>query len=247
MSTPSLYSFVSSHLVLDNAARRYIFKIRDLPTEQKPRERLKQYGPKNLSSAELLAIVLNTGTPKEDVLALAHRLLREYGGRGLMAQLDVNTLMDELQLPEGKAAKIIACAELGRRFFARNAATSPVLRTAEDVFAHSQEMTRFSKEHLRGIYLNSHYKVIHEETLSIGTIDASLIHPREVFKPAVEYAAAGVILVHNHPSGEIAPSEMDIEITEQLIKAGAMLGVSLIDHVVVTADGFQSIPANYQG
>lgn len=247
MSTSTLYTLLSSHLVLDNPTRRYVLKVRDLPAEQKPRQRLKQHGPKSLTSAELLAVILNTGTAKEDVLEMAHRLLHEYGEGGIMSQQSVSKLMAEFKLPEGKAAKIVACAELGRRFFSRNQAAAPILRTAEEVFAYSQEMSRLSKEHLRGIYLNSHYKVIHQETLSIGTIDASLIHPREVFKPAVEYAASGVILVHNHPSGETTPSQMDIAITEQLVQAGAVLGISLIDHLVITEAGYQSIPANYQG
>jgi len=106
-------------------------------------------------------------------------------------------------------------------------------------------MRALSKEHLRGIYLNAHYKVIHDEVISIGTVDANIIHPREVFRPAVERSAVAVILVHNHPSGVVEPSDADVAITKQLIQAGKLLGVDLIDHVIVTKDKFLSIPVEY--
>lgn len=241
-----LYTIVPSERVLDNPSRKYVLKVRDLPKEKKPRERLLAHGPESLTSAELLAVILNTGTKKEEVLALSERIMQEYGDRGIMNQRSATKMIQELQIPSGKAAQITAIAELGRRFFSRNQTGVAVIRTPEEVFAHTRQMASLSKEHLRGIYLNSHYKVIHEEIISIGTIDANLIHPREVFKPAIEYAAAAVILVHNHPSGEADPSEADIEITKQLVEAGSILGIALIDHIVITEKGFQSVPVSYQ-
>ena len=121
-----------------------------------------------------------------------------------------------------------------------------VVRTAEDVFEHAKDMRGLPKEHLRGIYLNAHYKVIHDEVISIGTVDTNIVHPREVFKPALEYSAAAVILAHNHPSGELEASPADVAVTRQLVEAGRMLGIPLIDHVIVTREGFRSVPGDYQ-
>jgi DNA repair protein RadC len=105
-------------------------------------------------------------------------------------------------------------------------------------------MRNFTKEHLRGLYLNAHYQLVHDETISIGTVDANIVHPREVFRPALAYAAAAVILVHNHPSGNAEPSDADLAVTKQLHEAGALLGIDLIDHIVVTADTYTSIGAS---
>jgi DNA repair protein RadC len=135
--------------------------------------------------------------------------------------------------------------ELGRRFFQKNDAGMPVIRTAQDVFDYVNDMRDLPKEHLRGLYLNTHFKVIHDELISIGTVDANMIHPREVFKPAIDHMAAAVVLVHNHPSGVVDPSSADREVTEQLIAAGRLIGIELIDHVIVTKDMFTSIPAHY--
>ena len=106
-------------------------------------------------------------------------------------------------------------------------------------------MRNLPKEHLRGLYLNSHNRVIRDEVISIGTINSNMIHPREVFRPAIESNAAAVILAHNHPSGEVTPSEEDIEITKQLVQAGKIMGISLLDHVIITKDAFASISANH--
>jgi DNA repair protein RadC len=102
-----------------------------------------------------------------------------------------------------------------------------------------------TKEHLRGIYLNNHYHLVHDEVISIGTLDANIIHPREVFKPAIEHSASALILVHNHPSGIATPSEADVLVTKQLIEAGKLLGILLLDHIIVTKDKFISIPVDY--
>jgi len=232
---------------LDAGERQYIFTIRDLADEDKPRERLIEHGPASLSVTDLLAVVLTTGTTKEDVLTMAGRVMKEYGEKSIASQKNAKTLADDLDIPIGKATQIVACAELGRRFFSHNAMGAPTLRTAREVFEYVGDMRSFSKEHLRGIYLNAHYKVIHDEVLSIGTVDTNIIHPREVFKPAIEYSAVAVILVHNHPSGEVTPSANDIAFTKQLVEAGALLGIDLIDHIVVTKDSYASVPAPYRG
>lgn len=215
--------------------------VRDLPDESKPRERLEKFGPASLSVAELVAVLLNVGTVKEDVLTMAHRIVKDYGQQSLANQTDAKKLSADLDVPLSKALQIVACAELGRRFFERHEYGLSVIRTAKEVYEYTADMRTLSKEHLRGIYLNTHHRVIHDEIISIGTVDASIIHPREVFKPAIERGAAAVILVHNHPSGVVSPSVADIEITKIVAAAGNVVGIPLVDHVVVGRDGFASI------
>jgi DNA repair protein RadC len=246
MEKDTLYTITPSHLVLDNPGRRYLLKIRDLPQDDKPREKMVLHGPSVLTTQELLAAILNTGSKKEEVLSMSARIMNEYGEQSIMHARNPTKLAADAEIPLGKAIQIVAIAELGRRFFQKNSAAAPTIRTAKEVFEYAKDMRELSKEHLRGIYLNAHYKVIRDETISIGTVDANIIHPREVFKPALEYSAAAVILVHNHPSGSVEPSGSDCEVTEQLIAAGAILGIDLIDHVIVTKDAFGSVPAHYQ-
>ena len=243
--TIQLYARSSGELILDEHPRQYVLTIRDLPTEDKPREKLLAHGPDCLSGTELLAVILTTGTRKEDVLTMTQRIMKEYGDKSIMNARNPATLARDLDIPIGKATQIVAAGELGRRFFQKNGASAPTIRTARDVFEHVKDMREHPKEYLRGLYVNAHYKVIHDEIISIGTVDSNMIHPREVFRPALEYAAAAVILVHNHPSGVTTPSEADLHITEQLIAAGRILGIDLIDHVVVTKNSFASVPAKY--
>lgn len=241
----TLYSIDSGTVMLDNEERRYHLKVRDLPQEEKPRERLQAHGPEALSTAELLAVVLSTGTKKEEVLQMARRVIKEYGETGILSEKNPAKLSEALELPPGKAMQIVACGELGRRFFKKNENGAPTLRTAREVFEYTSDMRTLTKEHVRGLYLNTHYKLIHDETISIGTLDTNLLHPRDVFRPALEYAAAAVILVHNHPSGVAEPSAADIKVTNQLIQAGKLLGIPLVDHVIVTRKAFKSIPVSY--
>ncbi|MFA5750866.1 MAG: DNA repair protein RadC [Candidatus Paceibacterota bacterium] len=243
--TQAYYIAKNHDVILDNNEKHYYLRIRDLPEEDKPREKLLKHGLSILSTQELLALILNTGTKKEGVLEMSSRIIKNYGEGSIMFEKDVKNLSNNFEIPMGKAMQIVACAELGRRFFQKNYSSLPVVRTAREVFDYVKDMHNLSKEHLRGIYLNAHYKVIHDEVISIGTVDGSIIHPREVFKPAIERSAVALILVHNHPSGDITPSKMDIEVTKQLIDAGKLLGVDLIDHVIVTRDAFISIPVSY--
>jgi DNA repair protein RadC len=230
---------------MDNEGKRYHLKIRDLPQDEKPREKLLKHGLGALSTSELLAVVLNTGTKKEGLLEMSGRVIKDYGEGGIMSQKNPLALSKDLDIPVGKSMQIVACAELGRRFFQKNNSFLPTIRTAREVYDHVKDMHDLSKEHIRGIYLNAHYKVIHDEIISIGTVDANIIHPREVFKPAIEHSAVALILVHNHPSGVTTPSEADVAVTKQLIETGKLLGVDLIDHVIVTKDAFESVPGVY--
>lgn len=239
----SPYHIKNRDLVLDD--RKYVLRIRDLPEADKPREKMLAQGVDVLNIGELLAVILSTGTVKEDVLSMAHRVIKEYGEHSVMSARNPSVLANHLDIPLGKAQQIIAALELGRRFFQKNGTGAAIIRTAQDVYTYTANMRDLPREHLRGLYLNTHYKVIHDEVISIGTIDSNIIHPREVFKPALEYSAVAVILVHNHPSGVAAASKEDIIVTEQIIAAGRLLGIDLIDHVIVTSDGFESVPAPY--
>ncbi len=228
------------------AHKQYVLKVKDMPREDKPREKMLISGPTSLTLVELLAVVLMQGTKKEDVMSIAHRIVKEYGQSALSTNRDAAVLAKELDIPLAKACQIIATGEIGRRLFSKNFSGLATIRTPEDVYAYVKDMHTLPKEQLRGLYLDTHHKVIHDEVLSIGTINASMLHPREVFKPAIEYGAAALILVHNHPSGVSTPSASDIQITEQIVMAGKVLGISLLDHVVVARDSFTSVPVSYE-
>lgn len=232
-------------MTLDTESQ-HVYKLRDLPEAEKPREKLLQHGPEILSIVELVAVIINTGTVKEDVLTMASRIIREYGEKSFSSFDDPRKISDEMDIPLGKACQLVASSELGRRFYKRPGGRNVSVRNAKDVSAYVRDMHGLPKEYLRGIYVNNHHQVVHDEVLSMGTLDANIIHPREVFKPAVEYGAAAVILVHNHPSGMVTPSSADIEVTKQLASAGRIMGISLIDHVIVGKGKYESVPIIYE-
>ena len=213
------------------------YKISELSPEKRPRERLFKNGPSALTDVELLAIVLNTGIRKkehkEDVLELSNRILKEYGSLSIVNEKNVKKLMDRLEIPKVKACQIVACFELGRRFFSEDQ-EEIFIREPNDVYKYLKNQTEnLKKEQLIGLYLDSRNKLIYEEIISLGTLTTNLIHPREVFKPAIEKSAAAIILVHNHPSGDPTPSEDDIKITQQLIEASNLINIEILDHIII--------------
>jgi len=224
------------------ALRQYkISRIKDLPESEKPREKLLESGPGALSAAELLAVVLGVGTKKEEVFSMSSRLLREYGEKAIVHQKDAKAITKELKIPEAKACQIVACFELGRRFFLKTPGGSITIRNASQAFAYLKDMGLLQKEQFRGLYLNSRYQLVHDEVISLGTLTSSLVHPREVFKPALEYSAAAIIIAHNHPSGSLKATAADQEITNQLIEAGKILEIEVLDHLVIAKNKFTSI------
>jgi DNA repair protein RadC len=245
--TAQKYIINDTDLFLDvpPTERKYVLKFRDLPSESKPREKLVSQGPEALSIQELLAVVLSVGTTKEDVLTMSKRILREYGEKVAVSERSAEKLSKDLDIPLIKACQVVAVGELGRRFYERNASGFTVVRTAKEVYEHVRDMQNLPKEHLRGLYLNTHNQIIHDEVISIGTINSNIVHPREVFRPAVEYNAVAVILVHNHPSDNAEPSTQDVEVTNQLIEAGRIMGIHVLDHVVITKSSFTSVNAKY--
>ncbi len=241
-----LYVQKAEDLVLDGGGeKQYVLRLRDLPQEEKPREKLMKYGVAVLSVTELLTIVLNAGTKKEGVLAMSKRLLREYGDSAIVSQRDPKKIQAALGIPLVKACQVVACFELGRRFFKADGKRPLVIRTASQVFDYLKDMRDLPKEHLRGLYLDNHYQLVHDEVISIGSLTSNIIHPREVFRPAIEYSVSAVILAHNHPSGIAKPSEADIAITRQIVAAGKILGIHLLDHVIITKNKYEGVPAEY--
>ena len=217
------------------------YKILELPSKKMPRERLIEDGPDILKNFELLAIILNTGYRSEDVLTLASRILQEYGSKAITKERSVSCLMDELGIPQVKACQIIACFEIGRRFFVEDIGKMPTVRDAEDVYEYLKELRKLKKEQFRGLYLNSRNKLIYDEIISLGTLNSNLVHPREVFQPAVEFSAAAIIVAHNHPSGDPEPSDDDLEITKRLVEAGKIMGLEILDHLIIGRNKFVSL------
>lgn len=208
-------------------------KIKSLPLGDRPREKLIKNGPKTLSNSELLAIILRTGNKKENVINVANKLFNRYNIKSL-SRIRINNLKKELGIGEAKACQIIACFELGRRLARFKEDKKLVIKNAKDIAkVFIPEMSSLKKEHFKGIYLDSRKKVIKEETIFIGSLNESVIHPREIFQIALNENAAALILIHNHPSGNPKPSKEDIEITKELVEAGDILGIPVLDHIII--------------
>lgn len=213
-------------------------KIKDLPTIERPREKLSKYGPEKLSNVELLAILLRTGTKELNVLKLSKKVLEKFGD-GLSSNVSLEELKTIHGLGEVKASEIIACFELGKRLL-KDKKTSIIL-SARNVWERMEDIRNSKKEHFVIFYLDSRSQEIEREIISVGTLNESLVHPREVFESAVKNNAASIIVAHNHPSGDLEPSDDDVEITKKLIHAGKILGIEVISHVIVTKAGQREI------
>lgn len=231
---------VRSHDLPLGKQRAYTLRVKDLEEEQKPREKMVRQGAAVLSPAELLAIIFGTGTRKEEVLSMTSRILHEYGEKSITKQTDPTVVAKELDIPMNKACQLVATVELGRRLY-RHPRGRVILRTPQHVYGYLRELGSLKKEQLRGLYVNSRYQLIHDEVITVGSLTSSIVHPREVFRPAIEYAAAAVILCHNHPSGSVKPTQADIETSEQLLHAGKLMGIDLLDHVIIAGQKYKSI------
>ncbi len=208
-------------------------KIKDMPPEERPREKLMKYGSGVLSNAELLAIILRNGTKRENVLELSKNLLKENNLRSL-SRKRINALMRIFGVGQSKACQIVSCFELGRRVASfKNTKNNSINDVRDIVKMFLPEMSFLKKEHFKSIFLDSRKRIIKEETIFIGSLNASIIHPREIFQAAFEEGAAAIILLHNHPSGDPKPSDDDVEITKQLVKAGEILGIEVVDHIII--------------
>jgi DNA repair protein RadC len=218
-------------------------RIKDISTENRPRERLEKQGATALSDAELLAIILKIGNKQENVVDMSNRLLSKYG----IAKLSSCSLK-ELQAIKGigkaKACQILALFELNKRHTLAKQNGKP-LKSAKDVFQYVEpKLAHLDRECFMVLHLNTKNCVLKEEVVSLGTLNSSLIHPRELFKSAIKESAHSIILTHNHPSGDPEPSEEDYEITERLFDAGELLSIKILDHVIIGKNRYYSFKEN---
>ncbi|HYR51135.1 MAG TPA: DNA repair protein RadC [Candidatus Dormibacteraeota bacterium] len=212
--------------------------IDDMVEDERPRERLLQSGPGVLTDADLVAVLFGTGGPGEGVLELGTRVTSAIPLRQLH-RVPVEELLLVKGLGQARAAQLLAAAELGRRLWPDGDAAA-LVRGPETVFDLTRDIRGANREHFVGFYLNSRNQVLRREIISIGSLNASIVHPREVYQPAIAVSAASLILAHNHPSGDPTPSEEDLAITRRLVEAGRILGIDILDHVVVAKDAYAS-------
>ncbi len=208
--------------------------------EEKPREKLASKGIKELEDHELLAIILSKGTKRENVFDLSKRLLKKFDHEELIQIKTLQDFQKSFEINHIHACQLMACIELGQRFFQKTG-SKIIIRTAEDAYQIFKNMENLKKEYLRGLYLNSRYQLIHDEIIAIGTLNKNLVHPREVFKPALEYSAYAIILAHNHPSGDKNPSTEDKIVTKKLTEMGEMLQIPILDHLIIGENGYSSL------
>jgi len=210
--------------------------------EDRPRERLARLGPEALADAELVALVLRTGGRAASALALASRTLASHGGLRALASAAPGQLAAERGIGPAKAASLLAAFELARRLAAQRLRPGAALCGPADVAAAFHPRLRDARhERFVVVLLDGRHRVLRDVMVSQGTLTASLVHPREVFRPALREAAAALILVHNHPSGDPSPSREDAEVTRRLARAGRLLGIEVLDHVIVAEQGFTSL------
>jgi DNA repair protein RadC len=205
-----------------------------------PREKIDLKGPENLKDFELLAILLRTGIPKKNVFQVARDILKNYSIEKL-SELKIDDLKKVKGIGLAKASTLIAAFELSKRAFKKGLGLFPTIQTAKDVLPLVTSIRDSKKEHFIGLFLNSRRQVIHQETISIGSLDGSLVHPREVFQPAIQCSAASTIFVHNHPSGDVTPSREDILVTQRLCQGGQLLGIEVIDHIIISNNTYISL------
>ncbi|WP_307272925.1 DNA repair protein RadC [Peribacillus sp. V2I11] len=216
--------------------------IRDYPKEERPRERFLQDGPQSLSNQELLALLLRTGSREESVLQLSSRLINSFKGLRLLKEASVEELTMIKGIGEAKAIQILASVELGRRISNLNDQDRYVIRSPEDGANYCMEEMRFlSQEHFVCLYLNTKNQVLQKTTVFIGSLNASIVHPREVFKEAFKRSAASIICLHNHPSGDPSPSREDIEVTKRLVECGKIIGIEVLDHIIIGEHKYVSL------
>ncbi len=221
------------------------FTVHDLPLSERPRERLLKLGSEALSAQEILALILGRGISGESVMVTAQRLLSRFGNLKGVANASIEELTEIKGIGPAKAAQIKAAVELSKRLEAPvDEREKPVVKSPEDVVSIvKSQLKGKKKEHFLVLCLDTRNNVINCRAISMGSLDTSIVHPREVFKEAISSSAASVILVHNHPSGDPGPSKEDIELTKRLAKAGEIMGIEVLDHIIVCDKSHSSLKA----
>jgi DNA repair protein RadC len=212
----------------------YSIMIRDLPEDQRPRERLAAHGPQALSAAELLALLLRSGTAKESVIRLAERLLAQFGSLKGIAGATLNELAQVKGIGPAKAAEVIAAVELGKRLATFVDTPRPVIRCPEDIAnLVAPEMRYLRQEQFRVLMLDTRNQVLQNRVATQGSLNSSIVDCREVFREAIGANCAAVAVCHNHPSGDPSPSPEDLTVTKRLVEAGKLVGIEVVDHLII--------------
>ncbi len=221
------------------------FTVRDLPADERPRERLVRCGAEALSAQEILALILGRGVKGESVMVTSQKLLSSFGSLRGIADSSVEELSRINGIGPAKAAQLKAAFELSRRLAeAPRDARAPVRGPEDVVSVVGATLKGRKKEHFLVLLLDTRGRLIRVSPVSVGSLDSSVVHPREVFKEAISASAASVIFAHNHPSGDPEPSEDDIQLTRRLVEAGRLLGILVLDHVIVGDGAFLSLKAS---
>ena len=215
-------------------------KIANLPRIERPREKLIKYGPEKLSDEELFAILVRTGRKGKNVIELAKEIVK-------VVSYDINNInVEKLSKIKGlgptKSSEIVASFEIGKRYLKDKKRS--IILSPKEAWEELFDIRSSKKEHFVALFLDSRNQTIKKEIISIGTINASLVHPREVFEPAIKHSAVSIIIAHNHPSNQTSPSENDVEVTKKLISAGKLLDIKVLDHIIVTEDSWFSFKEN---
>lgn len=216
--------------------------IRDFPDDERPRERFIKQGPESLANHELIALLIQTGSKNESVLTLANKLLIHFDGLRLLKDASLDELKAIKGIGTAKAIQLLAAIELGRRVSNLEFTDRYCIRSPEDAAKYMMNEMRFlTQEHFVCLYLNTKNQVMHKQVVFIGSLNASIVHPREVYKEAFRRSAASIICLHNHPSGDPSPSREDIEVTKRLVECGKIIGIDLLDHIIIGENKFISL------
>ena len=220
------------------------YTLHDLPADERPRERLVKYGVESLSLQELLSLIFGRGVKGESVVSISKKLIGAFGSLDQLSEASIEELKKIKGLGLAKACQLKACFEISKRLVKEeslNKNKSVIIKSPKDIYPLLKEkIINFHKEYFIVASLDNRNKVINIDTVSIGTLNSSLIHPRETFETAIKNHAAAIIICHNHPSGELKPSEDDLVVTDNLIKAGKLLGIEVADHLIISKDGYYS-------
>jgi DNA repair protein RadC len=213
-------------------------KVKNLPAHRRPRERLLTYGPDHLSDAQLLAILLGSGTTKLNAISLAQKILKRYPLAEL-AKMRTQALMALPGIGQANASRIRAAFELGIRLIQKHSSMSR-LTTPQEVLFVVGKLAHYKQEHLVALYLSSRFQLLEKATIAVGSVNVTQVHPREIFVLALQRPVTQLILAHNHPSGDSNPSQEDIDFTKRVKKGGEILGIKLVDHLILTRKSYFS-------
>lgn len=224
-------------------SKNHSYTIKDLPQDERPREKMLKYGPKALSNSELLAIIIRTGNKEKTAIEIAQSLLSiDKRGLKFLAELSIEEFTSIKGIGKCKASQILAAFELAKRLSISNGGNKLKITSPRDVTSILMEEMRYlKKEFFKIVLLDTKNQVISIEDISVGSLNSSIVHPREVFNVAIKRSSASIILVHNHPSGDTTPSKEDLNVTKRLVECGNIIGITVLDHLIIGDGEFISL------